>query len=188
MILAGFSSGRRNGNTEVLIKEALEAAREMGVEIKYYCLRDYDLHQCTPCRLGTCAASSVDINACPYKDDAIFLVNEFLNADGVILGSPVYSLTVNSLMMTFRDRIFGPKMDIATVAAGGKEMEFVKGRFRARAGGLISVGGAGTEHWTSLALPELYTTCFSAQTEVVDVLNAFRIADPGAATLREDLI
>ena len=34
MKLVAFHSGRKNGNTEVFVKEALMAAEEMGIEVE----------------------------------------------------------------------------------------------------------------------------------------------------------
>ena len=187
MKLAAFSAGRKNGNTEIFIKEALMAAEEMGVEVQLYRLNDFDLSTCTACSPMICPACR-DINNCPHKDDAIFLVESFLDCDGVIIGAPVYSLTPNSLLFTFRDRIFGPKMDVATKASRGVEPAFAKGRFKARPGALISVGGALTENWTSLGLASLYSTTFSAQTEVVDHMNIYGVADFAEATIHDEYL
>ncbi len=186
MKLVGFSAGRRNGNTEVFIKEALMAAEAKGIEVEFLRLKDFELSKCTACD----TFCQRDIAKCPhYKDDAPFIIEKFLDSDGVIIGGPVYSLTPSSLFFTFRDRIFGPKMDVAAVWELKQDEEpFVKGRFKARPGGLISVGGALTENWTSLGLPNLYTSTFSAQTEVVDFLNIFGVADPAEATIHEDWI
>lgn len=187
MKLAAFSAGRKNGNTEVFIKEALMAAEEMGVEVALYRLNDFELSACTACAPMICPACR-DITHCPHKDDAIFLVESFLDCDGVIVGAPVYSLTPSSLLFTFRDRIFGPKMDVATKASRGVEPAFAKGRFKARPGALISVGGALTENWTSLGLATLYSTTFSAQTEVVDQMNVYGVADYAEAAIHDDYL
>lgn len=187
MKLAAFSAGRKNCNTEVFVKEALMAAEELGVEVELYRLNDFELHNCSSCSPQQCPAM-FNMDACPYKDDTPFLVDRFLDCDGVLIAGPVYSLTSSSLFFTFRDRVFGPKMDVAHSRMGHPEAPFVKGRFKARPGALISVGGALTENWTSLGLASLYSATFSAQTEVVDHMNVYGIADQGAATLRPDLL
>lgn len=184
MKLLGFSAGRRNGNTEVLIKEALKAAEACGVEVEFIRLKEFDMEHCTACD----TFCYHEIENCPHhKDDIPWIVNKFLDCDGVIIGAPVYSLTPSSLFFTFRDRVFGPKMDVAGVfELGMPEQPFVKGRFKARPGGLISVGGALTNHWTSLGLPNLYTATFSAQTEVVDHMDVYACSEIGEACIQED--
>lgn len=186
MKLVAFGAGKKFGNTETFIKQAMMGAESMGVEVEYVRLPDMVLDVCTVCE-KPCPMSN-DINACPHKDDAIYIIEKFLDSDGVIIGAPVYSLTPGSLLFAFRDRIFGPKMDVAGAKVFGAEHPFVKGRFKERPGALISVGGARTEHWVSQGLPGLYTTTFSAQTKVVDMMNVTCVADYGAAATREDLL
>ena len=188
MVLAAFSFGRRWGNCEVLLKEALMAAEAMGIETKFYRICEYDLHNCQTCTVGAFCPAVREVDKCRYKHDTPFLIEEFLDSDGVIMGAPVYAFTPNSLFFAFRDRVFGPKMDVARGEIGLELPSWVKGRFKARPGGLISVGGALTEHWTSMGLPTLYSATFSAQTEIVDHINAIGLADPGAATTRKDYL
>lgn len=182
MKLTAFSAGRPRGNCEIFLKEALLGARDKGVEVELIRLTDCDLHNCRACVPTFCPAN-IEPTRCPYgKDDTTWLIDKFLDSDGYIIAAPAYSLTPNSLLFAFRDRVFGPKMDVAGFMAGRRpEPEFATGRFKARPGGLIGVGGALTESWTSLNIPSLYSTTFSAQTEVVDTLNIFGVADMDAA-------
>ena len=183
MKLVAFHSGRKNGNTEVFVKEALMAAEEMGIEVELYRLNEFEFTNCTACQ-GFCPP---EIDACPHsKDEARVLVEAFLNSDGVIIASPCYSLTPNSLFYAFRDRVFGPKMDVSTVwELGFPEPSFAKGRFKTRPGGLIGVGGTLTENWTSLNIPGLFSATFSAQTDVVDHMNAYGVADATHAAISD---
>ena len=185
MKLTAFSAGRLGGNSEIYAKEALMAAEAKGIEVELIRLTDCDLHNCRDCSPFFCPADK-DVTKCPYgKDDCGWLVEKFLDSDGYIIAAPVFSLTPRSLLVTFRDRVFGPKMDVASAELGMPEPEFVKGRYKARPGGLISVGGALTEHWTSLGIPTLYTTTFSAPTEIVDHMNVYGVADRFAAALND---
>lgn len=185
MKLAAFTAGRKNGNCEIYVKEALMAAEEKGIEVQLYRLTEYDLHNCSACSQGFCPANA-NVEKCIYKDDAPFLVDAFLESDGVIIAAPAYSLTTSSLFFTFRDRVFGPKMDIAGPMTGRPEPEFIKGRYKHRPGGLISVGGCLHEHWTGFSLADLYSAVFSAQTEVVDHINVYGIADMNAAAANDE--
>lgn len=53
-------------------------------------------------------------NGCILKDDVNWLMDKFLESDGYILGAPVCSLSPCGVITDFRDRLFGPKMDVAT--------------------------------------------------------------------------
>ena len=187
MKLVAFSAGKPKGNCEIFVKEALMAAEAKGVEVEFIRLSDCDLHNCRSCVQGACP-STKDPAKCPYgKDDAVWLAEKFLDSDGYILAAPAYSLSSNSLMFAFRDRVFGPRMDAGMFLAGRRpEPEWARGRFKRRPGGLIGVGGAGTEHWTSLNMPCLFTTTFSAQTDIVDTLNVYGVADKFAAAVEDE--
>lgn len=185
MKLVAFGCGRKNGNTEVFIKEALMAAEEKGLEVEYVRLADFDIHNCSSCYQTFCPANR-NIDNCRYHDDTKFIAEKYLDADGVIVGAPVYAYTPDSLFFTFRDRVFGPKMDIACEHVGFPEPEWIQGRRHPRPGALISVGGAMTKHWTSLGVASLYSSTFSIQTEIVDILDAYGVADLGAACLNEE--
>lgn len=182
MKVLAISFGRKNGNTEVLVKEALMACEEKGLEVEFVRANEFVLEACTVCN-GFCQPQW---DYCPHKDDAHFLIEHFLDCDGYIIGAPVYSKTPCSLALVFRDRVFGPKMDLSVWKERG-EPDWAKGKGRARAGGLISVGGAPSHHWVSLGIQNLYTTCFSAQTEVVDILDVMAHADRGACAIDDEL-
>lgn len=187
MKLVAFSAGKPKGNCEIFIKEALMAAEAKGIEVEFIRLSDCDLHNCRSCVQGPCP-STKDPTKCPYgKDDAVWLAEKFLDSDGYLLGAPAYSLSSNSLMFAFRDRVFGPRMDVGMFLSGKwPEPAWAKGRFKQRPGALIGVGGAGTEHWTSLNMPSLFTTTFSAQTKIVDTLNVYGVADMFAAAAEDE--
>lgn len=184
MKLIAFGCGRKYGNSEVFIKTALKAAEAKGIEVEFVRLKDFEMLKCTDCDLFC----QKDVYKCPHhQDDTPYLVEKFLDSDGVIIGGPVFSLTPNSIFFTFRDRMFGPKMDVASLWELGREPEeFVKGRFKARPGALISVGGALTENWTSLGIPNMYSATFSAQTDIVDHMNVYGVSDPAEACIKEE--
>lgn len=184
--IVAFSAGRKNGNSETYTKAALMAAESMGVDVELIRLNDCDLKPCRACTVQVCAFKGPE--ACPLHDDAAWLIEKFLDSDGYLLSAPVWSLSPNGIVTVFRDRVFGPKMDSASYDIFGGEPPWVKGRVKIRPGALISVGGAITENWTSLGLATEYTTTFSAQTYVVDHMNVTKVADMGAAVLRDDYL
>ena len=183
--VVAFSAGRRGGNTEIFIKTALEAIEKMGIECELIRLHECDLRPCKDCLRGPCYVKGP--HACIHKDDGPWLAEKFLDSDGYILGAPVWSLSPCGIVTDFRDRVFGPKMDMAQWEEGGIP-DWVKGRVKQRPGALISVGGALSESWTSLGMATLYTTTFSAQTNVVDNLNVYQVADYGEALMRDDYL
>lgn len=181
-----FSAGRRNGNTETYIKIALEEAKKMGCEVELIRLNECDLRPCKACTVTHCMSKG--LAACVIKDDAQWLLDKFLESDGYIMGAPIWSLSPAGVVTDFRDRLFGPKMDVAGWEMYGGAPEWVKGRGQYRPGALISVGGASTENWTSLGLATLYTTTFSAQINVIDHMNVNSVGKLGEALSRKDYV
>jgi multimeric flavodoxin WrbA len=182
MKLLGFSCGRKVGNTEILIKEALMGAEELGVEVEILRMLDLDIRPCKFCK--NCLARQDGPEACVIKDDAAFLYNTFMDCDGIILGAPVYALTPPGYLKMMEDRVLGPNVDLAGMRArkksgginpftGGKV--FVDDRaFKPRVGALISDGGASSPHWLSFGLALLYTFTFPPNVVVIDHLQVFK--------------
>ena len=50
MKVLGLTCGRRMGNTEVLMKEALMGAEEMGAEVELIRMLDLDIGYCRQCK------------------------------------------------------------------------------------------------------------------------------------------
>ena len=182
MKILAVSAGRKDGNCEVFTKAALMEAEKMGLEVELVRLRDMDIYPCTACSGQFCAAMDDPTKCVHGKDDAAFLIDKFLDCDGFLMAGPVYSTTGSSMTVTFRDRVFGPKIDAVMMSRFGTP-KWAEGRVKSRPGALISVGGALSSHWVSMGIPTLYSTCFSASTDVVDFMNVTGIANPGAATL-----
>ncbi len=100
MLIVGISgSPRVGGNTDMILQEALTAAKEEGADVKLIRISDYNLLPCNACR--TC----FNTKECVIDDDGEKLYQEILKADGFILGSPSYFQGVTAQMKTFIDRI-----------------------------------------------------------------------------------
>ncbi len=87
------------GNTDWIVQEALNAASGNGATVKLLRICDHDLRPCDACQ--TCR----DIGQCAITDDGDKLYQAVKDADGVILGSPVYFQGVTAQMKTFIDRV-----------------------------------------------------------------------------------
>ena len=53
MKVLGIVAGRHNGNSEILVKEALLACQEAGADCKLINLFDYHIEHCTGCESCT---------------------------------------------------------------------------------------------------------------------------------------
>ncbi len=179
MKLLGLSCGRKMGNTEILIKEALIGAEEKGAAVELLRMLDLEIKPCKFCKV--CPARQDGPEACIQKDDAAFLYNTFMDCDGIILGAPVYALTPPGYLKMIEDRVLGPHTDLAAARArknsgginprDGSKAFFDERAFKPRVGGLISDGGASSLHWLSFGIALLYTFTFPPNIQVIDHLQ-----------------
>lgn len=96
--ILGISGSPRHANTERLVQEALNAAQQLGqVETKLISLADYDLKPCDSCELcmGHMKGATAD-EICYNHKDVDPIIKEMMKADGMIIGSPVYTWNVSA--------------------------------------------------------------------------------------------
>jgi len=98
-ILGIIGSPNKQGNTALLVREVLKTAEAQGSETKILCLADFQLSPCNGCR------SCLETGKCMIKDDIEELFTEMLQADGIVIGSPVYFGGVTAQVKTFIDRV-----------------------------------------------------------------------------------
>jgi multimeric flavodoxin WrbA len=120
-IIGVSGSPRAGGNTDIILSEALAAAKEEGAEVGLIRISDYCLEPCSACQV--CFTSK----KCAIDDDCEKIYQEIHRADGVILGSPSYFQAVTAQMKTFIDRI-----GFLALARGRKD-------FAGKVGGVIAV-------------------------------------------------
>lgn len=99
-ILGLMCSPRRGGNTEILVEEALAAARELGAEVELVPIAEKDIAPCDGCE------SCLVTKKCNIKDDMQEINAKLVEADGIIFGSPVYFFGVSAQAKTLIDRTF----------------------------------------------------------------------------------
>jgi len=99
-VIGIVGSPRKNGNTEILMKEALTVAREAGCETEMFLLSGKQVAPCDAC--GTC----FDVGGCVVQDDMQDLYGLMDRADAVIFGTPVYFGSVSAQLKTVMDRTF----------------------------------------------------------------------------------
>jgi len=108
-------SPRKGGNTEILIKYALEPFRELKWEVKEFFLSEKIIKPCIGCD------SCQETGSCVIKDDDMDLIyNEFASCDALIIGSPTYYRNVTSQLKALFDRYyaFGDKRPLEGKVGG----------------------------------------------------------------------
>ncbi len=99
-VVAVNGSAREKGNTRILIDTVCAELNKEGIETEVFELAGREIHGC---RL--CAKCSGDEPKCSQNDDdANEIIPHLLQADGIILGSPVYFSDVTPEMKALIDR------------------------------------------------------------------------------------
>ncbi len=97
-VLGISGSPRRDGNTELLLKEFLRGARASGHETELFILSKFKISPCTSC------ASCQKDGQCIIDDDMQLMYNKLLEADYIVLASPIYFGGVSAQLKSFIDR------------------------------------------------------------------------------------
>ena len=97
-IIAIYGSPRRKGNTATLLKKAVEGARDSGADVEEIILRDLKMSPCL--EIYGC----LQAGECAIKDDFQGVRDKILNAQGLILASPVFFYAVSSHTKILMDR------------------------------------------------------------------------------------
>lgn len=126
MRIVGICGSPREGNCELLLRAALDAAKNAGAETELVLLREKHIGYCDGCE--TCEEGGKHEGECHIEDDMQPIYSKLEQADAILLASPNYYSNVSGLMKSFMDRLlvfYSPS----------------KGKLRGKRGGLIAVGG-----------------------------------------------
>ena len=107
-IYAVNGSPRKNGNTAQLLQKALEGAASAGAEVKLIQLADLNFSGCRSC--FACKKLANPSPGCILKDDLAEILKELFQADGIIMGSPIYFGAETGLYRNFLERLFFPML------------------------------------------------------------------------------
>lgn len=98
-VLIISASARRNGNSDILCDQFRLGAQKAGHEVEKVFLRDKHIKYCTGCY--TCEKTG---GVCAYKDDMPELLQKIIDADVLVLSTPVYFYCMNAQLKTVIDR------------------------------------------------------------------------------------
>ncbi len=102
-VVAFNGSARKDGNTAILIKRVLKVLETEGFETELVQLAGEQIRGCNACR--TCY--NMKDKRCVIEDDKVNeYIGKMLEADAIILGSPVYFSMITSELKAFMDRAF----------------------------------------------------------------------------------
>lgn len=120
-IIGIVGSPRKDGNTEFLVRKALEAV-DKDIKTEIITLYDKKINHCLACGFKICS------EGCVQKDSMQEIMPKVLKADGIIIGSPTYFAMPSSLICAFLQRLINLK--------GSKNGNLLKDKI----GGVIATG------------------------------------------------
>jgi multimeric flavodoxin WrbA len=157
-VLGICASYRKLGNTEILLREALEACSDQGHKTQLIRLTDYDIQPCKGCM--ACVFKN---EACRITDDMASLIETMEEYDRLLMGSPTYVLSPPGIIKMVIDRLF-----MAQDTFKGKKAS--------------TIGVAALPDWEPLVLPMLNMFVLSFGYELVDSSMVYG-AGPGEVLL-----
>lgn len=182
MKVLGINFGGRNMKCgEIMVKEALYAAKEAGADVEFVRTVNMRIDHCSGCGVCSMKRDEGGNVHCIKKDDYAELEEKILDADGIIIAAPVFSVGTTGQMKNFIDR-FGAAHDRAAleeiqkkrIKEGKTGEELLDARyFKNRYVAYMSIGGADTPHWVSLGLPIMTMFGTSMHMKVVGQIDAY---------------
>jgi len=106
-VIAINGSPRKTWNTATLLEHAIKGAVSEGNETELIHLYDLDFKGCTSC-FACKLAGGKSYGRCSEQDDLTPVLEKILDADALILGSPIYLGTATGEMRSFLERLVFP--------------------------------------------------------------------------------
>lgn len=97
-VIGIFGSPRQGGNSEILLNSALKGVEALNISTERIYIRDLRIAPCNSC--GGCRESGV----CVIDDDMQKIYPKLVTADGVIVASPIYFMSVSAQLKALIDR------------------------------------------------------------------------------------
>ncbi len=98
-VIAINGSARKEGNTALMIRTVLGELEKEGIATEYICLAGRMIEPCKAC--WACGGRR---NCVHHKDIFQEIFEKIKEADGILLGSPVYSANISSSMQAVLER------------------------------------------------------------------------------------
>ena len=181
MKVLGFCCGRKNGNTEIMMKEVFMAIEEKcGAQCQLVRMQDAQVNTCMGCE--TCMTNHLKGNfdfRCVHKNgsDHVYFIEQLMReADAIIVSSPAYNLLPTGALIKFLNKLH----------ATGDYREVTHKNHKV--GAAFSIGGT---DWTNFTL----STCKMVAMEmcgsydsVVDAVHFDFMPSSGAVLLEDDVL
>jgi multimeric flavodoxin WrbA len=170
MKILGVSFGGPNGANDSMCKEALMGAKEMGAEVEFVHLLDWNIKNCTGCVACSRALTSGKGNVCIQKDELDVFLDLILDADGIVFCTPIFEKGASGLFHTLNDRL-GPRMDRGINAFATELAEKTGGKKpdpRILKDKVVSFIGIGGSNWSTKVQNDCAMLALPAGWKIID--------------------
>lgn len=181
MKVLGICCGRKNGNTEIMMKEAFRTIEQIcGARCSLVRLQEAKINDCTGCE--SCIVNrhgGVKDFRCVHKNDSdhFWYIEQLAReADAVIVSAPSYFLKPPGILVRYLNRFHGSG-DYEIVTAANPKV-----------GATFTLGGS---NWSNFTLPmtnKLTAEMVGSFSAVVDMCHFDHVPGVGAVVLREDVM
>jgi multimeric flavodoxin WrbA len=98
-VLILSASPRRGGNSDMLCDQFMLGAREAGNQVEKMFLQDKNIHFCQACM--ECQSNG---GVCAQNDDMAEILDKMVQADALVLATPIYFYSMNAQLKALIDR------------------------------------------------------------------------------------
>ena len=158
-IVGIVGSPRIKKNTDTLVQQVLQGSRSAGASVDTIYLNKLEIQPCQ-------AHKVQDGEGCIIRDGMDVVYKLFEEADGLVLGTPIYYNSVSSQMKLMIDRSYC--LARAVVLLGPGKRKYVTTVKKRKKGVVIAVGGSGTNPECVLPIFEIWSN--EVNLEIVDSL------------------
>ena len=130
-------SPKANGNTAVALHEMVDIFNKEGIETEVIHVGNKDIRGCVAC--GQCSK----LGHCVFNDLVNEVATKFAEADGLVVGSPVYYASANATLVALLTRLFYSTPFDKTMKVGAA---VVAGKFFTISGMPV----ASSQYWNSI--------------------------------------
>ena len=88
------------GNTYLALHEMEKVFAQEGIKTELICIGNQDIRGCIACR------QCKKLGKCVFEDAVNTTAEKFQEADGLVVGSPVYYASANATLIAYLDRLF----------------------------------------------------------------------------------
>lgn len=114
-VLVISASPRRGGNSDLLSDQFILGAEEAGNSVEKIFLNDLEVNYCK-----ACDACQNNGGICLQEDDMKDIIDKMIEADVIVLATPVYFYTMNAQLKTLIDRTY-----VRYISITDKEFYFI---------------------------------------------------------------